>query len=185
MDGIEPGTIMLETFSSISAIAPKQLQVDRYLPITPLRTLISKDRKNYAKLLSHDKLNTLCQKIERQTAHAIIKQIKPEIETMIDFASKFTDSKFPEVRKEAQQRVNTLLEAESRSPETTSKEKQNHTPGRNRIYGRTTSCLHRSYQHREIRATGRTIGNRSVDLISFYLFFSHEITAPLNPLRQN
>ena len=112
MDGIEPGTIMLETYSSISAIAPKQLQVERYLPITPLRTLISKDRKNYAKLLSHDKLNTLCQKIERQTAHAIIKQIKPEIETMIDFASKFTDSKLPEVRKEAQQRVDTLLKAE-------------------------------------------------------------------------
>jgi ATP-dependent helicase HepA len=112
MDGIEPGTIMLETYSSISAIAPKQLQVERYLPITPLRTLISKDRKNYAKLLSHDKLNTLCQKIERQTAHAIIKQIKPEIEIMIDFASKFTESKLPEVRKEAQQRVNTLLKAE-------------------------------------------------------------------------
>ncbi len=112
MEGIEPGTIMLETFSSISAIAPKRLQVDRYLPITPLRTLISKDRKNYAKLLPHDKLNTLCQKIERQTAHAIIKQIKPEIETMIDFATKFTDSKVPEVRKEAQQRVDTLLGSE-------------------------------------------------------------------------
>ena len=112
MEGIEPGTIMLETFSSISAIAPMRLQVDRYLPITPLRTLISKDRKNYAKLLPHDKLNTLCQKIERQTAHAIIKQIKPEIETMIDFATKFTDSKVPEVRKEAQQRVDTLLGSE-------------------------------------------------------------------------
>jgi len=112
MEGVEPGTIMLETFSSISAIAPKQLQVDRYLPITPLRTLISNDRKNYAKLLPHDKLNILCQKIERQTAHAIIKQIKPEIETMIDFAMKFTDSKVPEVRKEAQQRVDTLLGAE-------------------------------------------------------------------------
>ena len=112
MDGIEAGTILLETFSSISAIAPKQLQVDRYLPTTPMRTLISKDRKNYAKLLSHDKLNTLCQKIERQTAHAIIKQIKPEIETMIDFSMKFTESKLPEVRKDAQHRVDTLLSEE-------------------------------------------------------------------------
>lgn len=112
MEAIEPGTILLETFSSISAIAPKQLQVDRYLPTSPLRTLISKDRKNYAKLLSHDKLNTLCQKIERQTAHAIIKQIKPEIETMVDFALRFTDSKLPEVKKDAQQQVDDLLSAE-------------------------------------------------------------------------
>jgi ATP-dependent helicase HepA len=64
-DGIEPGTILLETFSSISAIAPKQLQLDRYLPISPLRTLISKDRKDYSKLLSHEKLNTLSLKQEK------------------------------------------------------------------------------------------------------------------------
>jgi len=111
-EGIEPGTILLETFSSINAIAPKKLQVDRYLPITPLRTLISKDRKDYSKLLTHEKLNTLSMKIERQTAHAIIKQIKPELETMIDFAIKFSQSKLPKVKEQAQQRVDSLLGSE-------------------------------------------------------------------------
>ncbi len=111
-EGIEPGTILLETFSSIHTIAPKRLQVDRYLPITPLRTLISKDRKDYSKLLTHEKLNTLSMKIERQTAHAIIKQIKPEIETMIDLAIKFSQSKLPKIKEEAQQRVDTLLGSE-------------------------------------------------------------------------
>lgn len=111
-DGIEPGTILLETFSSINAIAPKQLQVDRYLPITPLRTMISQDKKDYSKVLSHDKLNILCMKIERQTAHAIIKQIKPDLEKMIDFAIKFSQSKLAKVKEEAQQRVDKLLGAE-------------------------------------------------------------------------
>ncbi|MBL1142910.1 MAG: RNA polymerase-associated protein RapA [Proteobacteria bacterium] len=111
-DGIEPGTILLETFSSINVISPKQLQVDRYLPITPLRTLISKDRKDYSKLLKHEKLNMLSMKIERQTAHAIIKQLKPELEIMIDFAIKFSQSKLPEIKEKAQQRVNTLLGSE-------------------------------------------------------------------------
>ena len=111
-EGIEPGTIMLETFASINAIAPRKLQVDRYLPITPLRTLISKDRKNYSKALSHEMLNKLGQKIDRQTAHAIIKQIKEEIETMVDFAMKFTESKLPEVKQKAQEHANTLLMAE-------------------------------------------------------------------------
>jgi ATP-dependent helicase HepA len=111
-DGIEPGTILLETFSIINAIAPKQLQVDRYLPITPLRTLISKDRKDYSKLLTHEKLNILSMKIERQTAHAIIKQIKPELEIMVDFAVKFSQSKLPKIKEEAQQRVDSLLGSE-------------------------------------------------------------------------
>jgi len=48
-------------------------------------------------------------KIERQTAHAIIKQIKPELEKMIDFAIKFSQSKLPTIKEEAQQRVDTLL----------------------------------------------------------------------------
>ena len=50
-------------------------------------------------------------KIDKQTTLAIIKQIKGEIETMIDFAIRFTDSKLPEVKEEAQQRVNNLLNA--------------------------------------------------------------------------
>ena len=112
MEGIEPGTLLLETFSSINTIAPKQLQVDRYLPITPLRTLISIDRKDYSKILDHKKLNSLCMKIERQTTQTIIKQIKTELEQMIDFAIKFSQSKLPKIREEAQQRVDTLLTAE-------------------------------------------------------------------------
>lgn len=111
-DGIEPGTILLETFSSINTIAPKQLQVERYLPITPLRTLISKDRKDYSKVLKHEKLNILSMKVDRQTAHAIIKQIKPDLEVMIDFAIKFSQSKLPKLKEEAQQRVDKLLGSE-------------------------------------------------------------------------
>jgi ATP-dependent helicase HepA len=111
-DGIEPGTILLETFSCINSIAPKRLQVDRYLPITPLRTMISQDRKDYSKVLSHEKLNILCMKIERQTAHDIIKQIKPEIEKMIDFAINLSQSKLPKVKEQAQERVDTLLGSE-------------------------------------------------------------------------
>jgi ATP-dependent helicase HepA len=108
-DGIEPGTLLLETFSSINTIAPKQLQVERYLPITPLRTMISQDKKDYSKVLTHDKLNMLSMKVERQTAHTIIKQIKPELEKMIDFAIKFSQSKLPTIKEEAQQHVDTLL----------------------------------------------------------------------------
>jgi len=111
-DGIEPGTILLETFSIINTVAPKKLQVDRYLPITPLRTLISKDRKDYSKVLPHKKLNMLSMKIERQTAHAIIKQLKPELETMVDFAIKFSQSKLPKVKEAANERVDSLLNAE-------------------------------------------------------------------------
>ncbi len=112
MEGIEAGTILLETYASINAIAPRELQVHRYLPLTPLRTLISKDRKNYARALSHEKLNALSMKINRQTAHQIVKQIKGDIGEMIDFAIRFNDSKLPEVKKQAEQTVLTMLGSE-------------------------------------------------------------------------
>jgi len=51
-------------------------------------------------------------KIDRQTTQTIIKQIKTEIEQMIDFAIKFSASKLPKLREEAQHRVDTLLTAE-------------------------------------------------------------------------
>lgn len=112
MEGIEPGSILLETFASIKTVAPRHLQVERYLPLTPFRTLISKDRKNYAKALSHEKLNQLSMKINRQTAVAIIKQIKHEIEDMSDFATRFTESKLPEVKQQARQKLESILAAE-------------------------------------------------------------------------
>jgi len=109
MDGIESGTILLETFATVSSIAPKYLQLGRYLPLSPLRTLISKDKKNYAKALTHEKLNKLCMKIDKKIALAIIKQIKKEIETMIDFAQKFTNTSLKEKKETAIQAVDNKL----------------------------------------------------------------------------
>ncbi len=106
------GTILLETFASINAIAPKQLQLGRYLPLTPLRTLISQDGKDYTKTLSHETLNILCQAIDQQTACAIIKQIKIEIETIVNIAMKLTTSTLPDVKQAATAEVQTLLTIE-------------------------------------------------------------------------
>ena len=106
---IPAGTLLLETYSSIMVIAPKAIQAERYLPLTPVRTLISQDRKNYAKALSHEKLNLLCQKVNRQTSQQIIKQIKGELETMIDFAMQFANSKLPEAIQLARKSVDDLL----------------------------------------------------------------------------
>ena len=112
LEGIEPGTVLLETFSTIKAVAPGELQVERYLPLTPFRTLISKDKKNYAKALSHEKLNSLSMKINRQTALTVIKQIKNEIETMIDFAIRFTDTQLPEVKRLSREKADELIGSE-------------------------------------------------------------------------
>ena len=101
MEGIQPGTILLESYACLTSIAPKHLQIGRYLPLSPLRTLISQDKKNYAKALSHDKLNQLCMKVDKKTALAIVKQIKKELAAMIDFAQRFTDASLEKCQKEA------------------------------------------------------------------------------------
>ena len=112
MTGIAPGTILLEAYAAVSAIAPGRLRLWRYLPLTPLRTLLSLDQKDYAKILPHEKLNAICQKVDRQTSQAVINQIKGEIETMIKFARQVNEARLPALRQAAAARARALLGAE-------------------------------------------------------------------------
>lgn len=112
MTGIAPGTILLETYATVSAIAPGRLRLWRYLPLTPLRTLMSRERRDYTRILPHKKLNELCQKVDRQTSHAVIRQIKGEIETMIESARRANEARLPGLRRAAAERAESLLGAE-------------------------------------------------------------------------
>lgn len=111
-DAIEPGTILLESFSGINTIAPKSLQIGRYLPLSPFRTLFSNEQKDYTEVLSHEMLNELSIKIEAETAAAIIKQLQPEIEKMIDYAVKVSETRLPAILKQAKSRADQLITTE-------------------------------------------------------------------------
>ena len=97
--------------------------------VSPLRLLVDVNGKELSGALPHDRLNDLCSNIRRRTAQAIVPQIRPEVETMVDHVERLSKPHLeplkaqaldqlaasfePEIRRlEALQRVNPAIREE-------------------------------------------------------------------------
>ena len=70
LKGIQPGTLLLETFFIAHCVAPKDLQLNRFLPLSPIRLLVDVNGKDLSAILEHNRLNNLCEKLKKTTATA-------------------------------------------------------------------------------------------------------------------
>ncbi|MCX2981536.1 RNA polymerase-associated protein RapA [Halieaceae bacterium IMCC14734] len=100
LKGIAAGTLLLEAVYTINCVAPRGLQLERFLPVSPIRLLVDSRGKDLAALVPHERLNDLCEKVKKPTALAIIKQVREEVEEKMQHAAKL-----------ASQQMNTVLEA--------------------------------------------------------------------------
>ena len=81
---IAPGTLFLETFYTINCAAPKELQLDRFLPFIPIRILMNVSGKNLSKVLSYDQLNEMCDTVKRHLGYPIVKQVSGDLEIILN-----------------------------------------------------------------------------------------------------
>ncbi|MBD3639629.1 MAG: RNA polymerase-associated protein RapA [Marinobacter sp.] len=88
---LPPGTLLMEALFTVHCPAPESLQLTRYLPVSPLRLLVDVNGKELSAALPHDRLNELCSNIRRRTAQAIVPQIRPQVETMVDHAERLSE----------------------------------------------------------------------------------------------
>jgi len=110
--GLTPGTLLLEAIYSVHCPAPKQLQVERFLPSTPLRFLVDRKGKNLSAVLPHEKLNGLCSNIPRTSGPAIIAQVRNDIGPMQEYAAQFAAVQLPELIAAASAKLNENLALE-------------------------------------------------------------------------
>ena len=87
LKGVAPGTMLLEALFTVNCVAPRALQVDRFLPLSPMRLLVDARGKDLAALVPHTRLNDLIQSVKKSTALAIIKQVHLEVEAKMALAS--------------------------------------------------------------------------------------------------
>jgi ATP-dependent helicase HepA len=87
LKGVAPGTMLLEALYTVNCVAPRALQVDRFLPLSPLRLLVDARGKDLAELVPHTRLNELIQSVKKSTALAIIKQVHREVEAKMTLAT--------------------------------------------------------------------------------------------------
>ena len=109
LKGIAPGTMLLESLFTINCVAPKALQVERFLPISPLRLLVDARGKDLAALLPHTRLNTLVERVGKSTALAIIKQVRTEVESKMTMATAMAETQLKELLVEAEARMIEIL----------------------------------------------------------------------------
>ncbi len=111
--GLPTGTLLLETCFVLSCPAPAQLQLSRYLPLSPVRLLIDSKCQDLSEVLSHQQLNRLCKNIKRPTAAAIIKSVRDDIERMIDACERIAVTRLPDILHQATVRMTQELSEEA------------------------------------------------------------------------
>ncbi|MFT3928911.1 MAG: RNA polymerase-associated protein RapA [Spongiibacteraceae bacterium] len=111
--GLPPGTLLLEAVYSPHCPAPRALQVERFLPATPLRFIVDRNGKNLSAVLPHAKLNALCSNVPRTAAPAIIARVRTDIAVMQEHAAKLASVELPQLLNSACAAMTQALTAES------------------------------------------------------------------------
>lgn len=112
LKGVPPGTMLLEVIYTISCVAPKQLQVERFLPLTPMRLLVDARGKDLADLVPHARLNQMVERVKKPTALAIIKQVRSEVESKMNLASSLAQITLSDTLTNAEAEMRSQLGAE-------------------------------------------------------------------------
>lgn len=100
--GLQPGTLLLEAVYAVHCPAPKSLQIERFLPLTPIRVLVDGSGKNLSAVLDHARLNGLCANLPRNAAPALLGQVRDELATMQEHAARYAGAELPALLQRAQ-----------------------------------------------------------------------------------
>jgi ATP-dependent helicase HepA len=100
---VAPGTMLLEALYTVNCVAPRALQVERFLPLSPMRLLVDARGKDLATLVPHHRLNELIQSVRKSTALAIIKQVHQEVEAKMGLATATAEQNLAKIVAQAEQ----------------------------------------------------------------------------------
>jgi ATP-dependent helicase HepA len=82
-EALEVGVYLLECLFVIECSAPSMLQINQFLPITPIRVLINQDAKNISADIAHNELYEVKNEIDNEQMTAFIVSQKSQIDAMI------------------------------------------------------------------------------------------------------
>ncbi|GAB5452025.1 MAG: RNA polymerase-associated protein RapA [Halioglobus sp.] len=112
LNGVPAGTMLLEVLYTVNCVAPRELGLERYLSVNPIRLLVDARGKNLAEVVPHERLNALIEKVKKPTALAIIKQVRSEVEAKMALAQTLAQAELEGTLARAQTRMRDSLGAE-------------------------------------------------------------------------
>ena len=109
---LKPGTMLLECLFVSEAIGPRQLQLQRYLPPTPVRCLLDVNGNELAAKVSFETLEAQIESLPKHLSSKIAKSQRDTVETLLDRAEALADVQHAELVQQATQRFTTELDEE-------------------------------------------------------------------------
>ncbi|NLY58024.1 MAG: RNA polymerase-associated protein RapA [Gammaproteobacteria bacterium] len=109
---LKPGTMLLECLFVSEAIAPRQLQLQRYLPPTPVRCLLDVSGNDLAAKVAFDTLDAQLESLPKHLASRVAKSQRDTVETLLDRAEALADVQHAELVQQASERFTRELDEE-------------------------------------------------------------------------
>ncbi|SDT11686.1 ATP-dependent helicase HepA [Halopseudomonas sabulinigri] len=109
---LKPGTMLLECIYVCEAIAPRALQLQRYLPPTPIRCLLDTNGNDLAAKVSFDTLDAQVESLPRQLATKIAKTQREPVENLLKHAEAAAQGQHQQLVQDARARFSRELDEE-------------------------------------------------------------------------
>jgi len=106
------GTLLLEPIYVVETQAPKYLQLNRFLPATPLRLLLDRKGNNLAEKVSFENFNQQLSTINRHNASKIVNTVQQDIHEMLKMSENVVAEQAQALIQQAQFQAEELLNAE-------------------------------------------------------------------------
>jgi len=88
---IKAGTVLMEVIYGVDCLAPAELEIGRFLNLSPLRYVIAPNNKNVAENLTHSILNQYVESIPAAMSANVIRQIRNILEERLEVADRHAE----------------------------------------------------------------------------------------------
>lgn len=106
------GTLLLELIYVVEAKAPKQLQLTRFLPPTPVRMLLDKNGNNLASQVEFEGFNRQLNAVNRHTGSKLVNAVQKEVHAILQLGEAQIADAAEALIAAASQEADTVLSAE-------------------------------------------------------------------------
>ncbi|WP_435947175.1 RNA polymerase-associated protein RapA [Dryocola sp. BD586] len=106
------GTLLLELVYVVEAKAPKQLQLNRFLPPTPVRMLVDKNGTNLAGQVEFESFNRQLSAVNRHTGSKLVNAVQQDVHAILQLAEEKVEAAAQVLIKAAREEADEKLSAE-------------------------------------------------------------------------
>lgn len=106
---LKPGTLLLEAVFVLRCMAPRALQVQRYISRSLVRVVVDEQGRDLTEVLSEEQLAGICKPVKKNVAGEMVKHIRGQVDSLTDYAEALAEPQQEQIVIAAQQRASEVL----------------------------------------------------------------------------